>query len=164
MGNAAEAGKDTLSKNEVNPAGNQTAVDPAVEARGIEAQIRVLIIDDHEGVRRALRVRLSVPRQFDVVGVSPNPAAAASLIRKKRPDVVLLGLHSSSDDELASIVRAVTEMASMTAVVIVLAPYADAIERELLMNAGAKRYLLKHINSDQLIREIESVVSGTTGV
>jgi DNA-binding NarL/FixJ family response regulator len=156
MDKAAEAGKDTL-RNE-NP--NHTQFEPAGTS-GKQAQIRVFIIDAHEAVRRALRVRLSVPQQFDIVGASPNTDAAAKLIHKKRPDVVLLGLHSASDEELAHTVEAVQEMASMAAVVIVLAPYADAIERELLLKAGAKRYLLKHINSDQLIREIEIVVTST---
>ena len=164
MGNAAEAGKDTFSKKEVNPTTNRPPIDPAVESGKQLAQIRVFIIDAHEAVRRALRVRLSVPKQFEVVGVSPNPDAAANQIQSKRPDVILFGLHTSSDEELAKVVRAVQELANRAAVVIVLAPYVDALERELLINAGAKRYLLKHINSDQMIREIESVVSSTTGV
>jgi DNA-binding NarL/FixJ family response regulator len=162
MNQAAEAGKDALSNEEVNPATNRTTIDPSIETGRSETQIRVLIIDGHEAVRRALRVRLSVPRQFEVVGVSSDPDAAANQIERMRPDVVLFGLHSSSDDELAITVRAVHGMARRTAVVIVLAPYVDAVERELLMNAGAKRYLLKHIDSDQLIREIESVVASTT--
>ena len=163
MGNAAEAGKDTLSKKELNPATNRPSIDPDVEAGNQLAKIRVFIIDGHEAVRRALRVRLSVPKQFEVVGVSPNPDAAANQIRRKRPDVILFGLHTSSDEELANMVRGVHEMVNMAAVVIVLAPYADAVERELMINAGAKRYLLKHINSDQLICEIESIVSSTAG-
>ena len=125
--------------------------------------IRVLIIDGHEAVRRALRIRLSVPKHLEVVGVAPEPVAAAEQIRSRRPHVILLGLHTSSDEELAKMARAVHEMANEAAHIIVLAPYADAVERELLLNAGAKRYLLKHINSDQLIREIESVVTSSTG-
>lgn len=124
-----------------------------------KVQIRVLIIDGHEAVRRALRVRLSVPTHLEVIGVSPTPDAAAEQIKLRRPDVILLGLHAGSDEELARMAKAVYDMSHQAAVVIVLVPYADAVERELLMNAGAKRYLLKHINSDQLIHEIEAAAA-----
>jgi DNA-binding NarL/FixJ family response regulator len=64
---------------------------------------------------------------------------------------------------MACVVRVVHQLSSTATNIIVLAPYADAVERELLLNAGAKRYLLKHINSDQLIQEIEAVVAGMPG-
>lgn len=158
MGDAEEAGSDLLGKKELDTAKNEMPFIPDLNSGGNQGQIRVLIIDGHEAVRRALRVRLSVPKQFDVVGTSPNPAAAANLVNKKQTDVVLLGLQTNSDAEMANMVRVVRDMTNKAVVVIVLAPYADAVERELLITAGAKRYLLKHINSDQLIREIESSV------
>ena len=43
--------------------------------------------------------------------------------------------------------------------VIILTPYADDIERELVLHAGAYRYLLKDINSPQLISEIIEVAN-----
>lgn len=159
MINAAESGNDALSKQETIPPVNSSLTDPVMTTGTGETHIRVLIIDGHEAVRRALRIRLSVSPHLEVVGVSPSPDAAAEQIQALKPDVVLLGLHTSSDDELANMTRAVHKMASAATVVIVLAPYADAVERELLIDAGAKRYFLKHIDSDQLIREIESVVS-----
>ena len=159
MGNAEEVGNDALGNKGFNSPEKSAPFDPAFENSGRQGQIRVLIIDGHEAVRRALRVRLSVPKQFEVVGVSSHPDAAVDLIFNMRTDVVLLGLQTNSDQEMANMVRAVHDMASKSVVVIVLAPYADAIERELFINAGAKRYLLKHINSDQLIREIELAVS-----
>jgi CheY-like chemotaxis protein len=43
------------------------------------------------------------------------------------------------------------------AAVIILSPYADELEREQLLHAGACRYLLKNINTPELISEIEDV-------
>ena len=163
MVKAIEAGEDALSNKESNPLMNRPLMESAFLTGMNNTLIRVLIIDGHEAVRRALRIRLSVPKHLEVVGVAPEPVAAAEQIRSRRPHVILLGLHTSSDEELAKMAIAVHEMANEAAYIIVLAPYADAVERELLLNAGAKRYLLKHINSDQLIREIESVVSSSTG-
>ncbi len=120
-----------------------------------EQKIKVLIIDNHEAVRRALRIRLSVSPKLDVVGAVANPEAAVSLIADQQPAVILLGLQKTSDEDLYLIAKAVYEMSQYSADVIVLVPYADAVEREMLLQAGASSYLLKHINSPKLIHEIE---------
>lgn len=120
-----------------------------------ENKIRILIIDKHEAVRRALRIRLSVPQHLEVVGTLADLNAAKVQMMTLNPDVVILGLQNATDEDLFQTAVTVQELASESAVVIALAPYIDAIERELLLQAGAKRYLLKHINSANLIREIE---------
>lgn len=120
-----------------------------------ENRIRILIIDRHEAVRRALRIRLSAPEQLNVVGVAADPVEALDLITALAPDVIIFGLQNGSDEDLFKTAIAVRDMVKASPVVIVLAPYVDTVERELLLQAGAKRYLLKHINSVNLIHEIE---------
>lgn len=122
-------------------------------------KIRILIIDRHEAVRRALNIRLGAHSQLEVVGVAAGPEEALARMAFIRPDVIILGLQNGSDDDLIQTVLAVRDMVAETVVVIILAPYADAVERELLLQAGARRYLLKHINSQKLIQEIESAAS-----
>jgi DNA-binding response OmpR family regulator len=91
------------------------------------------------------------------LGAFSDPLAAEAMLHEIQPDVIVMGLHSTSDEELFATAVAVREMTDGSAVVIVLAPYADVMEREILLGAGAKRYLLKQINSNQLIHEIEAV-------
>ena len=128
------------------------------------ASIRILVIDRHEAVRRALRIRLSAPDNLEVIGSATDPLEAYEEICASKPDVVVLGLHRASDEELDKTVAAVRHISLNPAVVIVLVPYIDAIERELLLAAGVKRYLLKQIDSNQLIHEIESVVASHASV
>jgi len=128
------------------------------------SRIRILIIDRHEAVRRALSIRLGAHNQLEVVGVATGPDEALARMAFLKPDVIILGLQNGSDDDLIQTVFAVRDMVADTAVVIILAPYADAVERELLLQAGAKRYLLKHINSQKLIQEIESVASADANI
>jgi DNA-binding NarL/FixJ family response regulator len=104
------------------------------------SRIKVVVIDEHEAVRRALRIRLSVTDHLQVVGTYANPLEAEAQIRDAQPDVIVMGLHSVSDEELFSTALAVRDMTHASAVVIVLAPFADVMERELLLGAGAKRY------------------------
>lgn len=120
-----------------------------------EKKIKVLIIDRHEAVRRALRIRLSAPAQLEVVGVASEPREALSIIISHRPDVIVFGLQNGSDEELFQTAVAVKDMVREAPTIIVLAPFIDSVEREMLLQAGAKRYLLKHINSQNLIHEIE---------
>lgn len=124
-----------------------------------ESKIKILIVDKHEAVRHALRVRLSAPVQFEVVGVASDPGEALNKMGPNRPDIIIFGLQNGSDEDLFQTAIAVRDMVKKTPTVIVLAPYIDSVERELLLQAGAKRYLLKHINSKNLIHEIELAVS-----
>ncbi len=122
-------------------------------------RIRVLIIDKHEAVRRALRIRLSAPSQLEVVGTASDPEEALDHIRVFHPDVIIFGLQNGSDEDLFQTAVAIKNMVEEASTIIVLAPFVDSVERELLLQAGAKRYLLKHINSSNLIQEIELAAS-----
>lgn len=119
------------------------------------SHIRILIVDRHEAVRRALRIRLSVPNHLNVVGTESEIDVALNQIPILKPDVILLGSQNSTIDERTKTISAVRKISKGPLVVIVLAPYIDAVERELMLQAGAKLYLLKHINSIELIHEIE---------
>ena len=120
-----------------------------------ENRIKILIIDRHEAVRRALRIRLSAPEQLEVIGVAADPGEALNSMSSALPDVIIFGLQNGSDEDLFQTAIAVRNMVKESPIVIVLAPYVDTVERELLLQAGATRYLLKHINSIKLIEEIE---------
>ncbi len=121
--------------------------------------IKVFIIEQHTAVRRALGIRLNVSPNLEVVGTVESSDAAPALVDELRPDVVILGLQRGDDRTMFQIARAVHKL-SLTTAVIVLAPFADEIERQVYLNAGARRYLLKHIDSLRLIREITAVTNG----
>jgi len=124
-----------------------------------ETKIKILIVDRHEAVRRALRIRLSASLQLEVIGAASDPDEALANLGTDRPDVIIFGLQNGSDEDLFQTAIAVRNMVKEIPTVIVLAPYVDSVERDLLLQAGAKRYLLKHINSTNLIHEIELAVS-----
>ena len=127
-------------------------------------KIRVLIVEKHSAVRRALRKRLSATADLDVIAAVQTPQAAMPYLTVDAvdgcagaPDVVLLGLQSGSDEELFATLEVVHQMVHCPAAIIVLVPYADEVERLLLQQAGVTSYLLKYIDSSRLIQEIEAV-------
>ncbi len=127
------------------------------------AKIRIVIVEKHAAVRRALRKRLSATSHLDVIGAVTEPAAALAFLNPTggsgnfadAPDVILLGLQNGPDEELFNTLDIVQQMVRCPAAVIVLAPYADEVERLLLQQVGVNCYLLKHIDSARLISEIE---------
>lgn len=127
-------------------------------------KIKILIVEKHSAVRRALRKRLTATPDLDVIAAVHEPAAALPYLRAEAsgdcanaPDVILLGLQSGSDEELFDTLDIVQQMVRCPASVIVLTPYADEGERLLLQQAGVRSYLLKYIDSYRLIQEIEAV-------
>ena len=115
--------------------------------------VHLLIIDENPAVSEALHARLnSVPR-FEVVATASSFELGLQQIR----EVVLLELKGRSQyglDPIGAISRAVS---GRPVGVIVLTSYPDDIERAVALHSGAHRYLLKDIDSERLIAEIQAV-------
>ena len=73
-------------------------------------------------------------------------------------DVVLLGLPCAVVGGFPVVVEQVARMITTGKIVIVLSSYADDKEREALMDAGISRYILKTINTPQLLDEIITAI------
>jgi DNA-binding NarL/FixJ family response regulator len=124
-------------------------------------KVRLLIIDEHDAVRQALTTRLSSTPTIEVVATAQD-INSPDFSESGYSDVTLLGLKSSSDMDLDVTIGTVERLTKAGTAVIILTPYADDIERELVLHAGACRYLLKDINSPQLISEIFEVAEEQT--
>lgn len=122
-------------------------------------KIRVQIIDEHPAVCQALAARLSTVSSIEVVGAQSAFVDGLESMGAARPDVVLLELKWKADEDaepLASIARL---LACSPAAVIVLTSFVDEAERVRVLQAGARRYLLKDIDTGRLIDEIAAVAS-----
>jgi len=127
---------------------------------GLADKISVLVADDHVMVREGLAAM--VGRQVDmmVVGEAANGRDAVNLWRKHRPDVVLLDLRMPILDGVGAIdeIRRQDPLAR----IIVLTTFDTDNEISSAVKAGAKGYLLKDAQREELLECIRQVHAGGT--
>ena len=120
------------------------------------APTRLLIIDDHDAVREALETRLRIAPDVEIVGCTGCWRTGLRDAARLKPDVVLLEIKRADGQGLDAL-RCLVEECPHTGVV-VLTSYPDADERAEALRVGAVRYVLKEIDTPQLMREIQAAV------
>jgi two-component system response regulator DevR len=116
---------------------------------------RVYIIDEHEAVRRALAERLSRTGAFSVVGHTGSVGDVIAEFTKNAPDFVLVEIKRT-DGMGIEILRQIADLPDPPKIV-VLTSYPTAWEEKAARRAGASFYLLKDIDTDELIRRIQDL-------
>jgi DNA-binding NarL/FixJ family response regulator len=120
--------------------------------------IRVLVVDDHQVVRRGLRTFLEVQDDIEVVGEAGDGAAAAEAARALTPDVVLLDLKMPGVDGIDAL-RLLRDQGS-TARVLVVTSFTDQSMVVPAMRAGAAGYVYKDVDPQALAEAIRAVHRG----
>lgn len=120
--------------------------------------IRVLVADDHPVVRHGLVALLESLEEFDVVAVAGDGHEAVRAAVVHRPDVALLDLTMPGLNGFAAI-REIRRLAPEVAVC-VLTMHDDDDSLFAAMQAGARGYLLKGAEQDDIARALRAVARG----
>ncbi len=121
--------------------------------------IRILIVDDHDVVRRGLVSILSGCSDLEVVGEAASGEEALSLAASLRPDIVLLDLKLPGMHGLEVLPLLLEASADPPAVVVLTVHDDDDIVLKAV-KAGAKGYVLKHASAEELVHAIRRVAAG----
>ncbi|MFL6099966.1 MAG: response regulator [Actinomycetales bacterium] len=124
------------------------------------APIKVLLVDDHPVVRRGLAALLSTLPGIDVVGEAGNGSEAVKEAQLTHPDVVVMDVQMPELDGVEATKALRTAVPS--AAVLVLTMFEDAQSVVMALRAGAKGYLLKGADQDEIVRAIRAVAAGDT--
>lgn len=117
-------------------------------------------MEEHPSVRVALAKRLTNTDQIQVQATARNMVEALEIAQTEHPDVVILGLRVVNQDrDTTEISRLVTTISQWGAALLILTSYSTDDERQAVLRAGARRYLLKDIDTDRLITEIKGSVT-----
>ena len=123
-------------------------------------KIRVLLVDDHTVVRRGLRKILESTNDIEVVGELGSGHEAITAAAELHPDVVLMDV-SLPDLNGIEATRRITA-ATPGAQVLMLSMHADEQYVLASMEAGAKGYLVKDIDDQDLVAAVLAVCDGQT--
>lgn len=115
----------------------------------------MLIIDDHPEVRHALVVRLNSAPDVAVVGEIADAEEALQQAETLQPDVVLVETKRADGRGLELLGRLTHSFAGLK--IVVLTSYLSEWEQWAAFRAGALRYLLKDIDTAQLLEQIRAV-------
>jgi len=116
-------------------------------------RVRVLLVDDHEIVRRGLRRMLELEEGVEVVGDCANAEEAFSRFETFSPDVVLMDIKMPGTNGIQA-TRLLKEKQPACRI-IMLTLYGEYLTEAI--EAGAEGYLLKDVKRDELVRAIRAV-------
>ncbi len=120
--------------------------------------LRVVLADDHPVVRGGLRALLETIEGFEVVGEAADGEDAVRQVQLTRPDVVLMDVRMPRVDGIEATRR--IRAATPDTAVLVLTMYDDDATVFTAMQAGARGYLLKGAEQQEIVAAIRAVASG----
>ena len=126
--------------------------------REFKRKSRILLVDDNADHLKGVKELISCETSYDVVGATTSANVAINLIKKYRPDIVLMDINMPEKDGLQAIQE--IEKLELDTKVIALSGYDDADLIFRAMKLGAKGYVLKTMASAQLIYAIDEVAAG----
>jgi DNA-binding NarL/FixJ family response regulator len=123
---------------------------------------RVVVADDQTVVREGIVMLLGLLPGVEVVGSAGDGDEAVKLVAELSPDVVLMDLRMPRCDGVEATRRIRSDHPGTQ--VVILTTYADDESLFPALRAGARGYLTKDAGGDEIVRAVESVLSGDAGL
>lgn len=123
-----------------------------------DADVRILIADDHEVVRIGLASLLDRQPGFNVVAEAGSGEEAIRAARSLRPDVIVMDIRMPGGSGIDACRTITAEMPTIP--VIMLTSYADSEALFEAIDAGASGYVLKRVGSSELVDAVRTVAAG----
>ncbi|MDX2649293.1 response regulator [Streptomyces sp. NPDC001902] len=123
-----------------------------------DGPIRVLLVDDHQVVRRGLRTFLEVQPDIEVVGEAGDGEEGVQRAGELAPDVILMDVRMPGVDGIEAL-RLLRDSGSKARVLVVTS-FTEQRTVVPALRAGAAGYVYKDVDPDALAGAIRSVHAG----
>jgi DNA-binding NarL/FixJ family response regulator len=121
-------------------------------------RLRVLVVDDHPLFRFGVCTLLAAEPGIEVVGEAASGANAVSAATALRPDVVVMDLHLPDLSGIQATRHIVADCPDAGVLMLTMADESESVFAA--MRAGARGYLLKDAEPDEIIRAVQAVGRG----
>jgi len=127
-------------------------------APNAEFMVTIVLADDHAVLREGLRLLLESDPEFVVVGEAADGLEAIELVKRRRPNLLIVDLMMPGMDGL-EVIRRVARLKSKTRVII-LTMYGDEAYVLDGLGSGAAGYIVKESCGADLFQAVRDVVAG----
>jgi DNA-binding NarL/FixJ family response regulator len=120
--------------------------------------IRILLADDQNILRKGLRSLFETREGYEIIGEAENGVEAKTLARQLQPDIILMDITMPIMNGIEATENIMLLDASIK--IIALSVHSDKRFIEKVIGAGAKGYLRKDCDFDELLYAIKTVLAG----
>lgn len=121
-------------------------------------KVRVVLIDDHDLLRRGIKTMLESEAEIEVVGEADDGTRALSLVEETLPDVVIIDVVMPNKDGIEA-TREIKDHFPKVGVVVLSGHDEQQFVFDAL-KAGASGYLLKTAELEEVVTTVRSVAQG----
>jgi DNA-binding NarL/FixJ family response regulator len=119
---------------------------------------KILIIDDHQLYREGIKRILEFEEGFEIVGEGEDGSDALQLVKKLKPDVVIMDINMPNMNGVEATRTLVRTFPNTK--VIILSIHDDENYVSHALQTGASGYLLKEMDVEALIEAVKVVAEG----
>lgn len=130
----------------------------STESKIAAKKARVLLVEDHPVVRQGLSMLIDDEPDLSICGGAESMREAMPLIRKLKPDVVVIDIALGDGSGLDLIKEVHDALPNLP--LLALSMHDESIYAERAMRAGAKGYIMKKEAMDKVMTAIRRVLSG----
>jgi len=121
--------------------------------------VSVMLVDDHAIWRGGVRSMLD-DTEFEVIGEAGSGREAMAVARQVRPQIILLDIRMAGGDGLDALIALKREHPQI--IVVMLTTYDNPTYMARAVAGGAAGYLLKGMESDEMLEALRAVAHGET--
>lgn len=119
---------------------------------------RILIVDDHQILRRGLAMLINMEPDLEVCGEAEDVKGGMDAILKTRPDMVLTDISLKDSDGVQLIKQVSAEHPQLP--LLAISMHDESIYAEKVLRAGARGYITKQVAEEKIIEAIHYVLNG----
>jgi DNA-binding NarL/FixJ family response regulator len=122
--------------------------------------LRILVVDDHDIIRRGLKQLLTARQGWEVCGEAKTGREAVSMAEQLKPDMVVMDISMPDLNGLEA-ARRIHKVLPKTGILILTMHFSDQLVRDVV-DSGARGYILKSDADKELVSAVEAIANRRT--